>query len=337
MATQVAPDLADKARKARALERKKQARMMADKLVSRIEAKMDEGRALDKKVSDRERGSYSLQDEEEEILDTDDDGDIDEEDYEEILSDDDGDAEIEVEEEKPRSPLDNVADPSAVKIHEMIGHMLKALGFNPPDGMDETTFVRDIYETLMAKVQEMGAEHKALKDKPAEPENTEPEIDKGSNPVVQEMPSMYASLDEVKKIKDPKERKFAEAMFSLHQENARNKRIAENASASIIGQARAIRDRRVEKLGRRLPHSKRDDLLKMVAAPSAALSLGDDGCVVDPLSTMLGIMESTTPDMGIDLSAAKEQPHPSDGPYSPERHEAAMQEVLKSGGSGRAA
>ena len=41
MATQVAPDLADKARKTRALERKKAARMMADKLVARIEAKRE--------------------------------------------------------------------------------------------------------------------------------------------------------------------------------------------------------------------------------------------------------------------------------------------------------
>ncbi len=226
------------------------------------------------------------------------------------------------------SPLDAVPDATPgvdedVKIHEMIGHLLKALGFNPPDGMDETTFVRDIYETLMAKVQEMGAEHKALKDKPEEPENKEPELDTGTNPVMQEMPSMYASLDEVKKIKDPKERRLAEMVFSLRE--------------SVLEPAKAARERRIERLCKRLPQNKRDDLLRSVAAPSARLSLDDDGKVVDPVGSWLSVMESMTPDIGVDLSTAKEQPHPADGPYSPERHEAVMAEVLKAGGSGRPA
>ena len=55
----------------------------------------------------------------------------------------------------------------------------------------------------------------------------------------------------------------------------------------------------------------------MLAVPSAQLSLGDDGVVVDPMGDALEILESAALDIPAMLrepaTTWKEQPHPADG------------------------
>ena len=264
------------------------------------------------------------------------------EDVEEIVDDDGGDEKERIVDDDSgdvrESPLDAVAGVETgikdVTIHETIGHLLKALGFSPPDGMDETTFERDLYETLMAKVQELGA--KATQPPPEPLPDQEDQIDTGDSPVIQESPSMYASLEEINRIADPKEKKMAKAMFSLQQENTKIKKRSEAAALSILGTAKVVRDQRIERISKRLSVSKRDKLLKMLAAPSAQLSLSDAGSVVDPMADALELLESAALDIPGLLRETKtnafEQPHPADSTMTAERCNAVVDEVLKNTG-----
>lgn len=245
------------------------------------------------------------------------------------------------------SPLDNVdaADDmnvaaNDVTIHEMIGHLLKALGFSPPDGMSEETFERDLYETLMAKVQEIGAKQTAdaantaadanNQDKQQDANNQQPGNNPG--PVIQESPAMYASLEEVAKIQDPKERKMAGMLFSLAQEATKNKTRADAIGKNILQAANTNRQKKVDKLARRLPVAHRDALLSMMAEPSAQLSLGDDGTVVDPMGRTLAILDAGIVQLATD-APVHEMPNPQSGPgMDANRQKAVMDELLKNTG-----
>ena len=244
----------------------------------------------------------------------------------------DEDEEFVDEEPERRSPLDDIdndGDANDLQIHEIISHLLKALGFSPPDGMDATTFERDILETLMAKVHEEMAKANVPEPEPLDTEgDTEPQ-----NPIIQESPNMYASMQEINAIADPKERKLAGMLFSLSQENAKNKKLAAAAQKNILDEARKKRDQRVERITKRLPAGKRDMLLSLLGKPSAALSLSDDGKVFDPMAEALEIMEATSIDLSRSLTGATEQVQPAgDGMMSEERRKAVMEEVLRNTG-----
>ena len=215
------------------------------------------------------------------------------------------------EEEEPQSPLEKVEpmeamadDQGDVKTHEAICHLLKALGFNPPDQVDEKNIMRAIYETLMAKVQENGiqkAEEDATPDEPISAEEQAANTPlKDNNPIVQESPSMYASLEQVNKIKDPEKRAMAGAYFSLSQ--------------NILGGFKKGRDQRVERLYGRLPAGTKPgqrDWLRTKAA-GCQLSMGLDGAVIDPLAETLDILEAGAVDMRATLAGAQEMEQPHD-------------------------
>jgi hypothetical protein len=246
--------------------------------------------------------------------------------------------EEEREPEKPKeegreSPLDSVEpveDESCdVSIHETIGHLLKALGFNPPPGMDETTFERDLYETLMAKVQELGGKAMEPEKKVDEPESVETD-----NPVIQESPNMYASMEEVNKITDPKERKMAGALFSLQQENAKAKQRDEERKKRIAASAKVARDQRIAEIAKHIPTEDREALLSLAGSPEMQIVVKDDESIVEPMASALKIWEKAAQKLSGTLLSFKagpvtEQPNPVDGDA---RSKAVVEEILKNTG-----
>ena len=145
---------------------------------------------------------------------------------------------------------------------------------------------------------------------------------------------MYASLAEVSQIQNPTERRLAEQIWHLQQTNALAEKRAASATLSILTAAKAKRDSRVQRLAERLPAAKRDKLLAMMAKPGAALSLGDDGAIRDPMAEALDIMESAALDIPAMLQGRTftEQPQPTDGTMDEERRNAVVEEVLKNTG-----
>lgn len=264
-----------------------------------------------------------------------------EESDDEVIEDGEEDS---IEDDTPESPIEAIRESKAnsesdVKIHQVIGHLLEGLGFKPPQNMDESTFERDIYETLMAKFIEVGAkdEEEPVMDIPEED-------DAETNPIIEEQPQMYASLEEVNAIADPKERKHASMLFSLQQQMRqqqeqaekdrkkveaqaeKDRKIAAAATFSILSSAKVKRDQRIERLVKALPVAKRDKLLAMASRPSAQLSLSEAGTVVDPIAESLEIFEAALEVGGgskvVDIlkgSSFSEEPHPRYGEMTPER------------------
>lgn len=218
----------------------------------------------------------------------------------------------------------------------MIEHLLKVIGMNPPPGMTEKTFERDLYETLMARAKELATKGQNADNKPAADPMAKPQKDMGNNPILQESPPMYASLEEVNKIQDPEKRAIASAYFSLQEERKKDradldalkaaneaaaKKFAEsekraNAAAfSILDDAKRRREDRIAKVKARLPKKNRDMLDKFLANPAMSLSLADTGNVVDPMLEQIEFAESIAdaiPEL-LREGAAKlsnEEPHP---------------------------
>ena len=125
---------------------------------------------------------------------------------------------------------------------------------------------------------------------------------------------MYASLAEIQKLTDPKEKSMALSIFELRQESEKHKKKAEATSKAILATANGQRMTRIERIAKRLPVAQRDALLAMSTAPSMAFSIGDDGTVVDPMTQILAIVESAAmsiPDV-FNGTTNVEQEHPQD-------------------------
>ena len=218
-------------------------------------------------------------------VDDDDEEDLDDD----IFGEESEDIDIEPE---STSPLDKNKD-GTVDLHEIIRHMLEAHGFMPSPAMSAETAMRDIYEALMAKTQEVMAASKAEKTEPTTPDPANKTVNTGTNPVVQESPSMYASLAEINKIADPEKRAMAGMIFSLQQQDAANKALVESVRKKVLDDEQAKRQARVNKLAAKyaVPRE-RDAFLSMMAAPSAKLSLSGDGKVIDPMATTLDALDA---------------------------------------------
>ncbi len=247
------------------------------------------------------------------------------EDFPPKKADDEGEEET-PEDTEPSSPLDEVVSGDEdVSIYEMIGHLMKVCGLNPPDQIDESNALRAIYETLMARAQEIGLEATAPEEEEPAELNTEEE-NGDVNPIVQENPSMYASLAEISRIEDPTEKKLATELFKTRKK-------LQSVSLSIIEEAKTARDARLKKLLKMMPKEKAAKIAAEFAKPSAQMSLGDDGAVVDPMAVFLDGLEAMRNDITAQLSAATEQPHPADGGIMTlERQKAVVDEVIKNTG-----
>ena len=252
--------------------------------------------------------------------------------------------EREPEGEERKSPLDDPAnnmESADVSIHETIQHLLKALGFKPPDGMSEGTFERDIYETLMAKMHELCQEYDAkAKEIATNPEDNK-DKPKPPGPVQQESPPMYMSLTanatpaevqavaaKIKMIADSKERQTAEAFLSLHEQSAALRQ-------KMLNEAAAKREQRVTRLMGIVPQSVRDKLAAKMVAPGAQLSLSKDGTIFDPMSEYLEMFEESfkgLPDILKNGMKFSEEDHPAEiGTVSNQRAQQLAENML--GGS----
>lgn len=175
------------------------------------------------------------------------------------------------------------------------------------EGTTEENLVQSLLKVLMDKLKmDMGQPDPA---KPATP--TVPTAPR--SPVIQESPPMFMSLEDVEKIADPTMKRIAKGAFALQ--------------TKAINDAKVLRDRRVERIAKKLPVKARDQLLAQ--AKDAKLSLDENtGAVHDSLNVMLDMLEQSIPDvptlLTADVSTIHMQHHPEEfnGSVSKERADA---------------
>jgi hypothetical protein len=196
-----------------------------------------------------------------------------------------------------------------VSFEELIPHLLEMHGIHVPAGGKGKEFLQSLVQGLLAsakeKSQQLDSPDGSVLGDPANPA-ADPNMP-AKGPIKQESPPMYMamSLTQVQAIKDPEKRQMASMLFSLHQK--------------AMTEAKTLRDRRLERVCKMVSTKTRDRLLHQAAQPSAMLSLGADGVVVDPLAATLEMLEeemNNMPDMlrsgGAKLS---EIDHPADSDY----------------------
>ncbi len=183
-----------------------------------------------------------------------------------------------------RSLIDADGD---ISVYDVLCDLLDSIGMPLPEGTDKTNFLERIYTSAMDRIKGMGA---TPAPDPAAAAGKAP-VTPAANPIMQESPPMYMSLEKIATITDPAVREMATAMLSMQTDAEAAKKRASALEQNTLTAARVRRDRRIEALARNMPASARDQLVKM--AEGAKLSLGDDGNVVDPLEATLALLEST--------------------------------------------
>lgn len=135
---------------------------------------------------------------------------------------------------------------------------------------------------------------------------------------------MYMSLEDINKLPEPT-RGVALAMHAenikLRAELEANSKVTSSLRDAKLKEATAARDSRIMILGKRSPSAKAD-LETMKALPSMALSMGDNGEVVDPMASTLTLLEKGLADMPklltTDVASLSVQAQPTDGEMSQE-------------------
>ena len=211
-----------------------------------------------------------------------------------------------------------------VAMEELLCDLLQALGVPMPDESNEAEFKRHLYEAAMSKIKELTSEGMGKQKDPMTDQNN-PDKSHTSQPgqpnplIQQEQQPMYMSLDEINKLPDPM-KGVALAMYAENQKLRADldagKKITDSLRDAKLKEAAVTRNQRVALLGRLSPKVKAD-LDAMLASPSAALSMGDGGMVVDPMAHMLTVLEKGLSDMPrlltADHAALAVQPQPTDG------------------------
>lgn len=129
---------------------------------------------------------------------------------------------------------------------------------------------------------------------------------------------MYMSLEDINKLPDPM-KGVALAMYAENQklraQMEANEKTANSLRDAKLKQATQERGQRIALLSRLSPKVKQD-LEAMQANAGMALSLGDGGEVVDPMSSILQVLEKGLSDMPrlltTDSTLLSAQPHPTD-------------------------
>lgn len=194
-----------------------------------------------------------------------------------------------------------------VRMEELLCDLLNALGVFMPENVGEAQFKRALYEAVMGKIREltsqaqMGATAGLPTNQPPAPKPQGTGAGQGqSNPLIQqEQQPMYMSLEEINKLPEP----MKGVALAMHAENVKlrteldaNKKTTESLRDAKLKEATASRDTRIALLGKRAPSTKADlDALK--ALPAMALSMGDNGEVVDPMAQTLSVLEKGLQDM----------------------------------------
>ena len=200
--------------------------------------------------------------------------------------------------------VDGLKDPtfdsgSDVKMEELLCDLLQALGVPMPDETNENEFKRHLYEAAMSKIKELtsqGMGKDQFKPDQNKPPNQQPNASQPQNPLIQqEQQPMYMSLEEINKLEGPM-KSVALAFYAenekLRAELEGTKKTTDSLRDAKLKDATAKRSNRVVALSM-VSKSVKEDLDKMLANPSMALSLGDNGDVIDPMDTTLSILEKS--------------------------------------------
>lgn len=216
-----------------------------------------------------------------------------------------------------------------VKMEELLCDLLNALGVPMPDAVGEAEFKRALYEATMGKIKELTAKAQAAGDANAQAagaNTTSPAGPNQQNPIIQqEQQPMYMSLEDINKIADPTMKNVALSMYNenvkLRAEVDASTRTANSLRDAKLKESAAQRATRVQMLGKLSPKVK-TDLDAMLALPSMALSMGDEGAVVDPMAQTLAMLEKGLADMPrlliTEASALSVAPQPTDDEMSQE-------------------
>lgn len=237
---------------------------------------------------------------------------------------------------------DPLADQNGdVRMEELLCDLLQALGVPMPDDSNEQEFKRHLYEAAMSKIKELAGKG-AQAPPPAAPappgKPAAPGKPAGGNPLIQqEQQPMYMglngearggagmaalSIDDINRIEDSTMRTVALAMFNenaaLRQQLEHNTRVTEQLRAGKLAEAQRKRSDRIAMLSRLSPKVK-DQLESMAGLQGMALSMGDDGAVVDPMRSTLDMLEGALADrvsmprlLTTDMSMVTAQPQPTD-------------------------
>lgn len=215
-----------------------------------------------------------------------------------------------------------------VSMEEVLCDLLRALGVDCQHDGDEAQFKRNLYAAAMKKVHDLTSKgmNKEEDPKPGSINAGKPPGSPGAQPnplVQQEQQPMYMglsmTLEEIQKLTEPA-RTVALSMYAENQKlTARleaNEKTTNSLRDSKLKEAAAHRTARVTLLGKVSPKAKAD-LEVMLTNPSFALSMGEAGEVIDPMSQTLKILEAGLSDiptlLRVDSAALATQPHPKDG------------------------
>lgn len=210
-----------------------------------------------------------------------------------------------------------------MKMEKLLCDLLSILGVPMPETVTKSEFKRVLYKAAMLKIKELSDKPPVQVQAPAAagapPSGRKPP----HNPIVQEPQPMYMSLEEINKIPDETMRNIALSMYNenVKLQAALDKTVKDTASLrdAKLAEETAKRKLRIDRLSRLSPKVKAD-LDAMLALPSMALSMGDSGAVVDPMSQTLTILEKGLSDLPqllqTETSALSVQPQPTDGEMS---------------------
>lgn len=222
---------------------------------------------------------------------------------------------------------------------EIMCDLVSALwGIELPEDTDESNCLTNVLRALMEHLKSTGGQIPGNEPPPTatKPGMGTAPVQQRPNPVMQEQAPMYMSLtaDDVAKITDPDKKAMAEAILSLRGENERDRKQTDALRTNRLNEFKVSRDQRIEKLCKRVPTGTADKIRAMVAGEGAALSLGDDGGVKDPLNDVLTILEGglkDIPAMLLGQANYQEVAHPVEpgGPMTKERAEQVAEEMAK--------
>ncbi len=228
-----------------------------------------------------------------------------------------------------------------VSMEEVLCDLLRALGVNVEHSGDETQFKRSLYAATMQKVHELTNKGMNKEEEPKPGAISKDKVpgspgQQQQNPIIQqEQQPMYMSLEEINKISDITMKTIA---LSMYNENVKlkaqvdaNEKVANSLRDGKLKDATALRTQRVAMLSKVSPRVK-SDLEAMLALPSMALSMGDGGSVVDPMSTTLMVLEKGLSDLPklltTDSSLHFAQPQPTDQDMMSAEQEQSVVDIL---------
>ena len=228
-----------------------------------------------------------------------------------------------------------------VKMEELLCDILSVLGIPMPENVGPGEFKRALYEAGMKALKEMKDKKEASSDKNAADAaaNTKSPGGNQPNPLIQqEQQPMYMSLDEIKKLDDGHLKTVALSMYNeIVKANTKaetNEKLLKSMRDKTLAEEQAKRKTRINVLGRMSPRIAAD-LAALEAQPQMALSMGEDGAVVDPMAQTLALLDKQLADMpklfSTAVSDVTQQSQPADSGFMSEERSDELSNLLYKG------